>query len=114
VDSITIDRTTSIGVFNPATGNYDTPVTVNKYTGNALIRPISAADKQYGQQLDTRNTYLVAVPHDTTDVALEDVVTVVAATLETVLDGDTLTITGIDYDTYNTHRVLTAELDVTP
>ena len=114
VDSVTIDRTTSRGSFNPATGAYDTPVEANQYTGNALIRPMSTSDKQYGQRLDTRGVYLVAVPYDTTGIQLEDTVTVVASTLEPDLDGTTLTIVDVENDSYNTHRTLTAELDITP
>ena len=114
VDSITIDRTTSRGSFNPTTGDYDTPVTVNQYTGNALIRPVSTSDRTFGDQTDTRTGYMIHVPYDTTGIAVDDIVNVVTSVTDPELDGLALAIRAVEYDTYKTHLSLETELDITP
>ena len=114
VDSITIDRTTSRGSFNATTGDYDTPVTANQYTGNALIRPASTSDRTFGDQTDTRTAYMVYVPNDTTGIQVDDIVNVVASTTDPELDGVALVVRAVEYDTYKTHLSLETELDITP
>lgn len=96
-----------LGAINTTTGVY-TPTNTPQYSGPCLVRPASPASVQIGEELVEQRNYLVVVPYDEEDVAVDDIVTV-TSTNDGVLDGKTLVVRNVRADEYNTARKLDCE-----
>lgn len=113
-DACTIARTTSRGTFNTTTGRYATPAGSTVYTGACLIRPAgTGADVRARGDADiVIGRYDIRIPYTQDDLQPDDLLTVTASTFDTDLVGEVFTIIDITVDTYNTHRLLTVELNL--
>lgn len=112
VDTVSIDRHAADGTFNATTLVYDAATTSNVYSGGALLRPAPVtADEELANELRTVVAFDVYLPHTATGIQPEDIVTVSASVTESDLVGQTMRVTAILPDSYNTRRHLKAELD---
>lgn len=94
-------------VLNQTTGVYE-PTYANNYSGPCLVRPLSAAEVQVGQELVATHGYTVFLPSTEDDQLPEDIVDVTSAT-DTFLTGKSFVVTNVEGDTYNTVRRLICE-----
>ena len=106
LDTCVINRP-SLGALNTGTGVY-TPTDTPQYSGTCLVRPQSPQSVQFGEELVEMRGYLVAVPHNEADVAVDDVVTV-TSTRDLQLNGKRLVVRNVRTDTYNTVRKFDCE-----
>lgn len=106
LDTCVVNRR-SLGALNTGTGVYapsDTP----QYSGTCLVRPQSPGSVEVGGEQVELRRYLVILPHDEADVAVDDIVTV-TSTRDLQLNGKQLVVRNVRTDTYNTTRKLDCE-----
>jgi hypothetical protein len=103
----TITRTTG-QTLNTTTGVYEGGSTATRYSGACLVRPQAAASAEYGgEQVELRN-YTVFIPYTATMIVPDDIVTVTSTT-DAELNGETLIVTNVQMDEWNTRRRLDCE-----
>lgn len=112
-DACTIVSTTSRGTFNPVTNRYTTPSETTAYTGACLIRPagLGADPRDRADAEVVIGRYDIRIPFDQDTIVPDMIVTVTASTFDSGLVGKTMTVIAVDNDTYNTHRLVSAELN---
>ncbi|MCI0678528.1 MAG: DUF6093 family protein [Actinobacteria bacterium] len=106
VDSCVIKRADGSS-FSDVTGQ-TTIVYETIYLGVCLVRPTGAGSAEYGEQETAVRRYRVFIPDDETGPQPGDLIDV-TSTRDGHLDGNTLVITGLRADTYNTVRALDCE-----
>lgn len=105
-DSCIVKRRTG-STLNQTTGVNEPTYTTN-YDGPCLVRPLSAAAEDAGQELVATRGYQVFIPYTEDDQLPEDLVDITSAT-DTFLTGKTIVVTNVHGDTYNTRRALICE-----
>ena len=105
-DSCVVKRRTGT-VLNQTTGVNEPTYTTN-YSGPCLVRPLSAAAVNAGQELVATRGYTVFIPYTEDDQLPEDLVDITSAT-DTFLTGKTIVVTNVEGDTYVTTRRLDCE-----
>lgn len=112
VDACTIDRTTDRGPLNQGTLQYDSPTISNIYAGPCLVRPMArSGSPDYGQEQIARKAYEVMLPFNANGIEPQDRITITASVKETALVGAVLTAFYEQKDSWNTHRLIVAELN---
>lgn len=109
-DSCVVKRETGPPTLNQTTGVYE-PTYTNNYSGPCLVRPLTAADTQAGQELIATRGYLVQLPYTEDDQLPDDLVDITSAT-DTFLTGKQFVVRNIPGDTYVTRRDLFCEVVV--
>lgn len=94
-------------VLNATTGVYE-PTYTNNYSGPCLVRPLTPADAQAGQELVATRGYAVFLPYTEDDQIPGDFVDVTSAT-DTFLTGKQFVVRNVNGDTYVTNRELQCE-----
>ena len=116
VDVLRFDPATP-GVFNETTGQYDGQVDLTILSGggisNCLIRGATAdpQEEQLPPEQRTLVEYEIYFAHDSPLFEIEDKIVVVSSLLDPDLDGLTLVITSVQFDSYNSRRKVVAEID---
>lgn len=105
-DSCIVKRETGT-TLNPTTGVYE-PTFANNYSGPCLVRPLSPADAQAGEELVATRGYSVFLPYTEDDQLPNDLVDVTSAT-DTFLTGKQFVVRNVHGDTYATRRQLVCE-----
>lgn len=105
-DSCIIKRVTGEG-FNETTG-VTTPTYTTNYSGPCLVRPLSASEAAFGQELLQIRGYTVHIPYSETDQLPGDLVDITSAT-DPFLTGKQFVVKNPPGDTYVTNRGLICE-----
>lgn len=110
-DTVTITRAAGTPVFNPSTGLYTTPTPTTVHNGAARVRPASALDQTalFGDTQVTRARYIVTLPHDVADLAVDDQM-VVTAWSDPHIDDLALRITVVPHGSWLIDRRVGAEV----
>lgn len=105
-DSCVVKRESG-GALNQTTGVYE-PTFANSYSGPCLVRPLTPADAQAGQELVAVRGYAIFLPFTENDQLPGDLVDVTSAT-DTFLTGKQFVVRNVHGDTYVTRRELQCE-----
>jgi hypothetical protein len=112
VDTITVKRTTDRGTFNATTLAYDGGTDGTPYSGPGLARPLASKETaQYGEQLVTATGIVIFLPYDAGVFDVEDEATIDVSYGDTELEGKTVTVVAVTYDSYRTRQRLVCRLD---
>ena len=106
VDTCTIQRQTSTAI--SAVTGIETPSYSSQYSGNCLVRPGTGTETDAGQEQKELRMFTVYIPYDETGILPGDVVTV-TSTNDGMLNGATLTVRNVTFDTYDHVRELVCE-----
>jgi Family of unknown function (DUF6093) len=103
-DSCVVKRTNLPVTLNPTTGVYE-PTFTTIYTGGCQVRPKTAMDADYGQQLVVVFDHVISIPWDEDGPTVNDMVDV-TSTQDGKLTGKQFIVRGIPTDSLITHRIL--------
>ncbi len=113
IDTVTFTRTTARGTLNTTTGLYSADTTSEIYSGVALIRPVKTTDQtDFGQQETSIVELDVFMPHDAGDFQPEDLGTIDAVTYDSDLNGKTMRVVEVEYDSYLTRTRVRCRLNI--
>ena len=113
IDTVTFVRSTGRGTLNTTTGLYAGATTTEIYSGDALVRPVKTTDQtDFGQQETSSIELDVFMPHDAGDFQPEDLGTIDAVTFDSDLNGKTMRVIEVGYDSYQTRTRVRCRLDI--
>lgn len=115
VDTCTITRSATRGTFNETTLQYDSPTTTSLYTGKCRVKPaggqVSDRVVQFGEQAVSLWPFQVSVPISVENLAVDDLVTITASSLDPDLVGTVLRVRDVTQGTHITARRLGCEVN---
>lgn len=109
VTTVTVTRIGTAGAFDEATATYVTASTTTIYTGAALVRPLTDAVSDAGDETLSVNGYTIKLPVGT-DVRLGDIVTVTASVHDSSMVGMTLRVDEVHEDEWQIAQVCRASV----
>ncbi len=113
IDTVTFVRSTGRGTLNTTTGLYSGAAESEIYSGDALIRPVKVTDQvNVGQQETSVVELDVFMPHDAGDFQPEDLGTIDAITYDSDLNGKTMRVIEVEYDSYLTRTRVRCRLNI--